>query len=221
MASFNNVPQGELIGKIAEKLKKLKEINPPEWSNYVKTGINRERPPADPDWWFVRTAAVLRTLAARGPIGVSKLRTKYGGKQRRGHKPAKFAKSSGNILRKALQQLESAGLAKQVDKKSDCIHKGRLITTKGIRLLNESAKELFSKYPKLSVKAEKAALEEKANEAELKKDKPEEKKQEVKAEDEKTEKEKQDKTAETQKADTSKETKKTAEKNNTEDPKKE
>lgn len=147
MASYNNVPQTELVSKTAEKLKDINEINPPEWAFYVKTGVHKERPPLDKGWWYVRAAAILRTIAITNPIGVSKLRAKYGGKKRRGHKPAKFMKGSGSIIRKILQQLEAAGLAEK--KKKDC--KGRFITTKGIRVLNDAAKELFLKYPKASL----------------------------------------------------------------------
>jgi len=155
MASFNNVPQTELVNKTAEKLKELKELNPPEWAFYAKTGVHKERPPADKDWWYVRAAAILRTIAIVNPIGVSKLRTKYGGKKRRGHKPAKFKRGSGSVIRKVLQQLEAAGLAEKKDKKC----KGRFITTKGIRVLNDVAKELFSKYPKVKKTEKKETVE--------------------------------------------------------------
>lgn len=147
MASFNNVQQGKLVKKMAEKLKGVKEIKPPVWSPYVKTGAHNERPPVQEDWWYQRAAAVLRTLSIKGPIGVSKLRTKYGGKKRRGHKPPVFRKSSGNILRKILQQLEAAGLAKKIDKKGDNVHLGRVITTNGVKIMNLSAKEILAEKP--------------------------------------------------------------------------
>jgi|SaaInlStandDraft_6_1057023.scaffolds.fasta_scaffold00106_34 small subunit ribosomal protein S19e len=177
MASFNNVPQCELVDKTAEKLKNIPEISAPEWAGIVKTGTHKQRPPAKSDWWYVRVAAILRTLALKGPIGVSKLRTKYGGKKRRGHKPAEFRKGSGSIIRKALQQLDKAGLS---EKKEKDIHRGRIITTKGIRVLNDAAKDLFSKYPKGSVIKEEpkpAKVEEKP--AEPVEEKPVEKKTEA------------------------------------------
>jgi len=159
MASFNNVPQTELVRKTAEKLKGFKEIVPPQWAPIVKTGMHKERPPINADWWYDRTASVLRTIALKGPVGVSKLRTRYGGRKRRGHKPPKFVRGSGNILRKVLQQLEKAGLA---EKKMKDLHKGRIITTKGIKLLNDAAKDLFTKYPKIK---EIAHIEDKVEDA--------------------------------------------------------
>lgn len=124
----------ELLGKVAEELKKIEAIKAPEWAIFVKTGANKERPPADPDWWYQRAASVLRKVAILGPIGVSKLRRKYGGRRNRGVAPDKFYKGSGNIVRKCLQQLTEAGLIKEMQKG---VHKGRVITPKGQSLLDK------------------------------------------------------------------------------------
>jgi len=123
----------ELIKATAEKLKKLEQISPPEWAVWVKTGVHKERSPAQKDWWYIRAAAILRSIYKLGPIGVSKLRTKYGGKKNRGMRQEEFRKGSGNIIRTVLQQLEAADLVKQNEKG---IHKGRIITPKGTKLLS-------------------------------------------------------------------------------------
>ncbi|MBS3149317.1 30S ribosomal protein S19e [Candidatus Woesearchaeota archaeon] len=124
----------EQIIKTSEELKKFEEIKAPEWAKFVKTSTNRARPPVEEDWWYIRAASILKKAERLGPIGVNKLRMKYGGKKRRGHKPARFAKASGNLLRKLLQQLEKAGLLKQQAKGT---HKGRMITPKGKSLLSK------------------------------------------------------------------------------------
>lgn len=129
----------ELIDEVAKELQKIEEITPPEWASFVKTGANKERPPARQDWWHVRAASVLRKVRLKGPIGISKLRTLYGGLKNRGHQPEQFRKSSGNILRKILQQMEKAELVKK-DKKG--VHKGRIITPKGIKLMDNVAKKI-------------------------------------------------------------------------------
>jgi len=136
----------ELIDKAAEELKKIDELKPPVWAGFVKTGVHKERPPTRLDWWYVRAAAVLRTIYRMGPIGVQKLRTKYGGRHRRGHKQPKFAKASGNILRKILQQLEKARLVK---KGEAGIHKGRVITAQGKKLLDEIGKAAVKVKPEV------------------------------------------------------------------------
>ena len=85
MKWVNQVNKTELIEKAAKELKKVKEVSPPEWSMFVRTGADKERPPADVDWWYMRAASMMLKTAHLGPVGVSKLRTKYSGKKRRGH----------------------------------------------------------------------------------------------------------------------------------------
>ena len=171
--SIYDVELNELIERAAQELKKIDVISPPKWAAIVKTGVHKERPPVKSDWWYTRCAAILRSVYKLGPIGVSKLRTKYGGKMNRGHKKEHFFKGSGNILRKALQQLEKAGLIKQVEKG---IHKGKIATPKGKSLLDKIAVQLSKgKYQKPVVREESAAEEKKA---EVKEKKPKQEKAE-------------------------------------------
>ena len=176
MASIYDVYPNELINKAAEKLKEIKEIEPPEWAIFVKTGAHKERPPVELDWWYYRAAAILRSVYRMGPIGVNKLRTKYGGKKRRGHKPSRFKKGSGNIIRKCLQQLEKAGLIKNVEKG---VHKGRILTPKGKSFLDKLAGEIAKTKPKpekieIPKKAPKKEKKEKPVKEEVKKEVPKE-----------------------------------------------
>jgi len=135
---MKQVPPQKLIEKMSEKLKKNENIKPPEWSRFVKTGVSTERPPMQQDWWFLRSAAVLRKVYIGGPMGTQKLRTAFGGKRRRGHKPAHHEKAGGKIIRTILQQLEKAGYVKKVD----APRKGRVITPKGQRLLEKTGREI-------------------------------------------------------------------------------
>lgn len=136
MTYILQVNPNELIGKAASELKKNKVVSPPEWSTFVKTGHHKQRLPDSLDWWYFRSAAILRSVAKLGPIGTEKLRTKYGGRKNRGHKPERFYKASGSIIREILQQLEKAQLIKQAD---IGVHKGRVLTPKGVSFLNTLA----------------------------------------------------------------------------------
>ncbi|HKZ49907.1 MAG TPA: 30S ribosomal protein S19e [Candidatus Nanoarchaeia archaeon] len=140
MASPFDVSPIELAKEVAQELKA--KIQAPEWAKFVKTGVNKERPPAERDWWHIRAASVLRTIYKSGPVGVSKLRTRYGGAKSRGVRPNKFMKASGSVLRKIIQQLESAGL---VAYKKDTVHKGRIITPAGLALLTKAADKIRAK----------------------------------------------------------------------------
>jgi len=134
---INDLPTGKVIEKTAKALKKIPEIQPTEWSKFVKTGTHKERPPVNEDWWYIRSASIMKKISKLGPIGVNKLKKKYGGKKNRGHKPEKRFDASGNIIRKILQQLEKAGFIEQASKG---VHKGRILTAKGKSFLDKSTK---------------------------------------------------------------------------------
>lgn len=128
-----------LILATADKLKEFEHVQPPVWASFVKTGVHKERAPAQDDWWYIRCAAVLRKVAMQGPIGTSKLRVHFGGRKNRGHKPDAFRKGSGSVIRNALQQLEAAGLVKQVEVG---VRKGRVVTPQGESLLDSCVIEV-------------------------------------------------------------------------------
>jgi small subunit ribosomal protein S19e len=112
---------------LALALKEIKEIEVPEWSLYVKSGVSKERVSSEIDFWYKRIASILRQLYINGVVGVGKLRNRYGSRDARGVKPAKHNKASGKMIRVMLQQTEKAGLVEKVDK----IQFGRRLTQKG------------------------------------------------------------------------------------------
>lgn len=135
MVTAREVDAKKFNEKLKEGLKKFEEIKPLPWSLFVKSGVHKERPPEQEDFWYIRAASILRRLYLNGPVGVERLRTYYGGRKERGTKPARFRKASGNIIRKILQQLEKAGL---VEKNK----KGRKLSKKGISFLDRIAYEV-------------------------------------------------------------------------------
>ena len=129
-----DAPPDALIARLADHIKKnVPEVTPPKWAEFAKTGAHAERPPQNPDWWFIRAASVLRKIYIMGPIGISRLRKEYGGSKRRGLRPAHFVKGGGSIIRKVLQQLEGAKLVKILEKK------GRVVTDEGKGLMDALA----------------------------------------------------------------------------------
>jgi small subunit ribosomal protein S19e len=148
MTTVYDVPAALLIERLAQQLKKEKALSPPEWSAYAKTGTHTEKPPTNPDWWYVRLAAVIRKVYLKGPIGSTRLSGEFGGPRDRGAKPDRAVRGSGSIARTALKQLEEAGFVAQIK------GRGRMVTPKGRALLdNEShavIKELAKKIPALA-----------------------------------------------------------------------
>jgi len=122
-----------------EELKKIDEIKPPDWAKFVKTGTHKKLPPRQEDWWYIRTASILRRIYLNGPVGVGRLRTFYGGRKDRGHKPERFKKAGGSIIRKSIQQLENAGL---IEKSKNSKRKGRIISEKGKTFVNKIVREV-------------------------------------------------------------------------------
>ncbi len=151
MVNFHDCDTNKLIENVAVELKNVEGISAPDWSAFVKTGSHVERSPDNPDWWYVRSAAVLRKVANLGPVGTSKLRVKFGGRKNRGARPERFRRASGKIIRVVLQQLEKAQLVKQVAKG---VHKGRIVTPKGMSILDKQAIKLIKETKKEVPKAE-------------------------------------------------------------------
>ncbi len=125
--------------KLAEALKKIPEFKEPEWVAFVKSSPAKERPIEDPDFWYKRSASILRQIYKKKIVGVNRLRTKYGSKKNRGFKPERFQKSGGKIIRTILQQTDKAGfteIAQDIkgvrDKKP-----GRQLTQKGKEFMEE------------------------------------------------------------------------------------
>ncbi|MCL4381102.1 MAG: 30S ribosomal protein S19e [Candidatus Marsarchaeota archaeon] len=133
MTYVYEVKAAELVKSTAGKLKKL--IAKPEYVNYVKSGANKERMPDDPDFWFVRSASVLRQIYLNGPVGVSTLRTRYGSRKEHTMHRRHHAKAGGSIIRDILNELEKQDFVKKTAK-------GRVITPKGQSFLDKVSAEI-------------------------------------------------------------------------------
>jgi small subunit ribosomal protein S19e len=150
MAKVFDVPADDLISKLSDQLKKDKKINPPEWASYVKTGTHAEKIPQNRDWWYTRCASLVRKVYLHGPIGISDLKSYYGGRKRIGYNLDHHKDAGGAIIRNALQQLEASGY---VEKRS----KGRSISSEGMKRVDRLATEIFKEISKLNKDLERYA----------------------------------------------------------------
>jgi small subunit ribosomal protein S19e len=138
-----DIPSSILIERLAKHLKEeVDEINPPAWTLFARTGVHTQRPPTNPDWWFVRSASILRKIYVKGPIGIELLRQEYGGRKDGGVKPEHAAKGSGSIIRNVIHQLSTAGLVKTYRTQ------GRIVTNDGRRLLDRLSTEIKNELQK-------------------------------------------------------------------------
>ena len=135
MTTVYDIPPDLLIETVAGELKKLDAVEAPEWAGFAKTGVHKEMPPKDENWWYIRAASVIRRVYIDGPVGVQRLRTFYGGKRDRGSMPYSFRKGSGSVTRKILQQLEKAGYIENTPE-------GRVVSPAGRSFLDGVANSL-------------------------------------------------------------------------------
>lgn len=126
------------MDKLIQELTKNDAIQAPEWAKFVKTGVHKERPPVQDNWWILRSASVLKKVGKLGPIGTNNLAKLYGGRQNRGYRPDVKKSGSRNIIRKVLQQLEQAGLI-QANKEGKA---GKVLTAQGKKLLQDTKEDM-------------------------------------------------------------------------------
>lgn len=147
MTTVFDVPAKELIDEVAKKLEKEEYIELPDANYYSKTGVTRENPPENEDWWYIRCASILRKIYIHKSIGIEVLRAEYGGKRDKGSKPYKARAGGGSITRRAVQQLEKSGYVTKIK------GKGRVMTPKGRAFMDNASKEVLEKvkhiYPEL------------------------------------------------------------------------
>lgn len=138
MTQPTDVPPAALLAKLAGELKSRKAVQPPEWAAFVRTGVHTQQAPIQPDWWYLRSASVLRKVYLKGNTGVSRLATEYGGKRDRGSAPYHARTGSRSIAREIVQQLEKSGLLES--KKP----KGRRVSAEGAKLLASVSREVLT-----------------------------------------------------------------------------
>ncbi|CAJ0961363.1 unnamed protein product, partial [Mesorhabditis belari] len=137
--SAKDVDSAEIVKHIAHFLKKSGKVKVPENADLVKLGQSKELAPIDPDWYFIRCAAIARRLYGRS-TGVGGLRKIYGGKLRRGVRPNHWIAGCGSVCRRALQTLEQL---KWVEKAAE--GKGRILSKQGRKDLDRIAADVKSK----------------------------------------------------------------------------
>ncbi|EKX73210.1 40S ribosomal protein S19, putative [Theileria equi strain WA] len=125
------------ITAFAEHMKLKGYIECPKWIDYAKTSVAKELSPQNPNWFYVRAAAILRHLYFHPDSGIDRLRKVYSSKKRNGSAPNHTCRASGKIIRSIVQQLESVGFLEQ-----DMLKHGRRLSRKGCNTVNAFARQL-------------------------------------------------------------------------------
>jgi len=137
MTHPTDVPTAALLPRLAAELKSRGAVKPPTWASFVKTGVHKQRAPVDPEWWYLRSASVLRKIYLKRAIGVTRLSAEYGGRRDRGSAPYHARSGSRAIAREIVQQLEKSGLLQPYK------GQGRRVTASGQKLLDTVSRDLL------------------------------------------------------------------------------
>ncbi|MFB6138793.1 MAG: 30S ribosomal protein S19e [Halobacteriaceae archaeon] len=141
MVTLYDAPAEELVDELAARLAERDAVSAPDWATFAKTGVDRELPPEQEDWWERRAASLLRKVAIDGPVGVQRLRSEYGSKKPGSNRyrvaPPRSSRGSGNVIRTCLQQLQEEGLVEEAGSE------GRIASDEGRSLLDETAGDVL------------------------------------------------------------------------------
>jgi small subunit ribosomal protein S19e len=137
MTHPNDVPPSALLPRLATELRTRQSVDPPPWAQFVKTGVHKERAPTQADWWYLRSASVLRKIYLQGYVGIARLSAEYGGKRDRGSAPYHARSGSRSVLREIVHQLEKSGLVQRYKTK------GRRVSPEGAKLLDSVSREVL------------------------------------------------------------------------------
>jgi len=137
MTHPNDVPPSKLLPRLATELRSRQAVQPPPWATFVKTGVHKERAPIQTDWWYLRSASVLRKIYVQGYVGIERLSAEYGGKKDRGSAPYHARSGSRSVLREIVQQLEKSGLLQPYKSK------GRRVSPEGAKLLDTVSRDVL------------------------------------------------------------------------------
>ena len=126
----------KFIKAYAEHLKRQGRFELPKWSEHVKTGVQKELAPYDPDWLYTRAASIARKIYIRQNCGTGGLAKVYGGKYRRGTQTNRFQRGSRKVISYCVKQLQ------EMDLVSEHANGGQMITKEGQRELDTVANQV-------------------------------------------------------------------------------
>jgi small subunit ribosomal protein S19e len=133
MSNVYEVKAADLVRVASQRLKGM--MKKPGYVDFVKSGPGKERVPQERDFWFVRSASILRQVYLNGPVGVSRLRTRYGSRKEHVVHRRHHMRAGGSMIRDALIELERLKLVQNTKQ-------GRVITPQGRSFLDRIANEL-------------------------------------------------------------------------------
>jgi len=134
--TVKDVSAHDFVRAYAVHLKRTGKMELPSYVDLIKTGPHKEMPPLDPDWYYIRAAAVARHVYVRQGVGVGAFRRIFGSPKNNGVGRHHKTKAAGGHIRLILRQLEAMRIVEK------CSGGGRRITSNGQRDLDRIAQTL-------------------------------------------------------------------------------
>ena len=114
--TVRDVAADKFIAAYADVLKNNDKFVVPKWVDLVKTGAHKELCPYDPDWYYIRAAAIVRKIYLREGTGVGALKKRFGGNYRRGSAPDKHQDGAGGLIRAICLNLDKLNITEATGK---------------------------------------------------------------------------------------------------------
>ena len=150
-ATVKDVKPFRWIKVMAKHMKQEGKLFVPNCTEYIKTSHGRERAPQNPDWYYMRCAAVLRRIYLRPGVGLGGLSKKFANKKNRGSRPEITTRAAKGPLHWACKSLEGLKLVTK-GKES-----GRVLTREGRKRCDTIASNVIYRRAPTAGAAKKAA----------------------------------------------------------------
>eukprot|EP00999_Lentomonas_sp_LEN2_P001210 NODE_2226_length_621_cov_309.123482_g2176_i0.p2 GENE.NODE_2226_length_621_cov_309.123482_g2176_i0~~NODE_2226_length_621_cov_309.123482_g2176_i0.p2 ORF type:complete len:154 (+),score=38.14 NODE_2226_length_621_cov_309.123482_g2176_i0:77-538(+) len=136
-ACVKDVSHADFISAAAAQFKREGQLELPKNWEFQKMASWKQYSPYDQDWFYIRTASLLRRLYVRGGTGIGGLQKHYGGARKRGVCPVHHADASAGVIRHCLHQLENKGLVEHDE------NGGRRVSKSGRKMCDQIAQRVL------------------------------------------------------------------------------
>ncbi|KAG8345724.1 putative Ribosomal protein S19e [Trypanosoma vivax] len=120
-ATLRDVNAWRWVKVCSQHFKREGKIMVPNCAEIVKSSHGRERAPQNPDWYYIRCAAVLRAVYMRPGVGYGGLSKRFASKKNRGSRPEITTRASKGLLHWCCKSLVKLGLIEKCEESGHCI----------------------------------------------------------------------------------------------------
>ncbi|EAN88197.1 putative ribosomal protein S19 [Trypanosoma cruzi] len=132
-ATMKDVHPWRWVKLCSQHFKQEGKLMVPNCTEIVKSSHGRERAPQNPDWYYIRCAAILRAVYMRPGVGYGGLSKRFSSKKNRGSRPEITVRASKGLLHWGCKSLTKLGLIEK------CESSGHRITKNGRKLADAIA----------------------------------------------------------------------------------